>query len=102
MGAKKARSPKFDDISATWLSHGDPVGFPPHPRGWFSIIVYHYLLYGAFRLAINRSVKIIPLPDATTGSWWITSQNGILNTKKPGPVIVFAIFRRPGCLKETL
>ncbi len=28
------------DISATRLSQGDPVGFPPHPRGWFSIIVY--------------------------------------------------------------
>jgi hypothetical protein len=31
-----------DDISATRLSHGDPVGFPPHPRGWFSIVVYQY------------------------------------------------------------
>src|SRR3546814_9416335 len=28
------------DISATRLSRGDPVGFPPHPRGWFSIVVY--------------------------------------------------------------
>ncbi len=28
------------DISATRLSQGDPGGFPPHPREWFSIIVY--------------------------------------------------------------
>ena len=26
--------------SATRLSQGDPMGFPPHPRGWFSIVVY--------------------------------------------------------------
>jgi len=31
------------DISATRLSSGDPIGFPPHPRGWFSIIVYQYV-----------------------------------------------------------
>jgi len=32
--------------SATRLSHGDPLGFPPHPRGWFSIIVYQvYSVY---------------------------------------------------------
>jgi hypothetical protein len=31
------------DISATRLSTGDPGGFPSHPRGWFSIIVYHSL-----------------------------------------------------------
>jgi hypothetical protein len=28
------------DISATRLSSGDPIGFPPHPHGWLSIIVY--------------------------------------------------------------
>ena len=27
------------DISATRLSTGDPVGFPPHLHRWFSIIV---------------------------------------------------------------
>jgi hypothetical protein len=32
------------DISATWLSRGDPVGFPSHPRGWFSIVVYLYVV----------------------------------------------------------
>jgi len=31
------------DISATRLSAWDPGGFPSHPRGWFSIIVYHSL-----------------------------------------------------------
>jgi hypothetical protein len=34
----------WSDISATRLSQGDPLGFPSHPRGWFSIIVYRYLL----------------------------------------------------------
>jgi len=29
-----------EDISATRLSLGDPVGFPSHSREWFSIIVY--------------------------------------------------------------
>ena len=28
------------DISATRLSLRDPLGFPSHPHGWFSIIVY--------------------------------------------------------------
>jgi len=28
------------DISATRLSSGDPVGFPPHLHRWLSIIVY--------------------------------------------------------------
>jgi hypothetical protein len=32
----------MDDISATRLSRRDPVGFPPHPHGWLSIIVYQY------------------------------------------------------------
>jgi len=31
------------DISATRLSRGRPVGFPSHPRGWFSIVVYPLL-----------------------------------------------------------
>jgi hypothetical protein len=37
---KKPDASISKDISATRLSHGDPVGFPPHPRGWFSIVVY--------------------------------------------------------------
>jgi hypothetical protein len=37
---KKTRELKSHDISASWLSHGDPVGFPPHPRGWFSFVLY--------------------------------------------------------------
>jgi hypothetical protein len=28
------------DISAARLSRRDPGGFPPHPRGWLSIVVY--------------------------------------------------------------
>ena len=38
---KKAGAEYRCDISATRLSLGDPIGFPPHPHGWFSIIVYH-------------------------------------------------------------
>jgi len=38
---RKSRVAEYPgDISATRLSHGDPVGFPPHSREWFSIIVY--------------------------------------------------------------
>jgi len=39
---KTAKSPISisQEISATRLSQGDPIGFPSHPRGWFSIIVY--------------------------------------------------------------
>jgi len=44
-GRKKTGSPKSRDISATRLSPGDPIGFPPHSREWFSIIVYHHLIY---------------------------------------------------------
>jgi len=44
-GRKKAGLPKSRDISATRLSSGDPMGFPPHPREWFSIIVYRQLKF---------------------------------------------------------
>jgi hypothetical protein len=37
---KKSRGGISKDISATRLSRRDPVGFPSHPCGWFSIIVY--------------------------------------------------------------
>jgi hypothetical protein len=37
---KKPGASISKDISATRLSQGDPEGFPPHPRGWLSIIVY--------------------------------------------------------------
>jgi hypothetical protein len=38
---RKSRVAEYPgDISATRLSQGDPVGFPPHSREWFSIIVY--------------------------------------------------------------
>lgn len=37
----KKPGPTSLDISATRLSHRDPVGFPPHPREWLSIIEYH-------------------------------------------------------------
>ena len=46
------------DISATRLSLGDPVGFPPHPRGWLSIIVY-LVLY----LELFSSIIILYRPD---------------------------------------
>jgi hypothetical protein len=39
-GKKKAGAEYPLDSSATRLSRGDPVGFPSHPCGWFSIIVY--------------------------------------------------------------
>jgi hypothetical protein len=38
---KKSRVAEILDISATRLSLGDPIGFPPHPHEWFSILVYH-------------------------------------------------------------
>ena len=34
------------DISAARLSQRDPEGFPPHPRGWLSIVVYLYCTTG--------------------------------------------------------
>ena len=40
---KKAGTEYLIDTSATRLSRGDPLGFPPHPREWLSIIV-HLLL----------------------------------------------------------
>jgi hypothetical protein len=39
-GRKKAGAEYPLDSSATRLSTGDPVGFPSHPCGRFSIIVY--------------------------------------------------------------
>ncbi len=49
-GRKKAGAEYPVDSSATRLSRGDPVGFPSHPCGWFSIIGY---------LLLNFSVRII-------------------------------------------
>jgi len=41
----KKTGPEYQyDISATRLSARDPLGFPPHPHGWLSIIVYRYIL----------------------------------------------------------
>ena len=46
-GQKKAGLPQYrSDISATRLSLRDPIGFPPHPRGWLSSIVYRCSVYG--------------------------------------------------------
>ena len=42
---------KKSRVANIWRYFGDPavsgrpVGFPPHPRGWFSIIVYQVCWY---------------------------------------------------------
>jgi hypothetical protein len=41
---KKPGTEYQQDISATRLSLGDPLGFPPHSREWFSIIDYLYIM----------------------------------------------------------
>ena len=97
MGAKKAGMPKSRDISASRLSHGDPIGFPPHPREWFSIIVYHYLIYTVFRFVQPAGINVCYNRFMMSHLLW-----PVVNTKKPGHRIVCAIFRRPGCLIETL
>ena len=43
----------WGDTSATRLSRGDPLGFPPHPRGWLSIIVHLHILIYRFFDAVN-------------------------------------------------
>jgi hypothetical protein len=53
---KKAGAEYPVDSSATRLSRGDPVGFPSHPCGWFSIIVYlgvAYLLLGKIQISCH-------------------------------------------------
>jgi len=45
---------KDHDISASRLSARDPVGFPPHPRGWFSIIVIAIYKYAVKLLPSNN------------------------------------------------
>jgi hypothetical protein len=94
MGAKKAGLPKSRDISATRLSHGDPIGFPPHPRGWFSIIVYHHLIYTAFRYVkpVGINVRL-----SRRYNWVVMGHLlfRILNTKKPGLRIVLRYFGDP-------
>jgi hypothetical protein len=53
---KKAGADLISD-SATRLSTGDPLGFPPHFRKWFSIIVQKVEI--TFFLAVNyRYVKV--------------------------------------------
>jgi hypothetical protein len=58
------------------------MGFPPHPRGWFSIIDYR-LGYG------DEFYVLFP----GRHSDWAQKSRG-LN--------IGMIFRRPGCLDETL
>jgi hypothetical protein len=40
IATQKNRDAEQDDSSASWLSPGDPMGCPSHPRGWFSIVDY--------------------------------------------------------------
>jgi hypothetical protein len=89
------------DISATRLSQGDPIGFPSHPRGWFSIIVYlmlafvwriHYH-YEIFNVNIFNSGVVtatIPSPSKETamsgpgaGDFGATCRGGIYLSDKP-------------------
>jgi hypothetical protein len=53
------------DSSATRLSRGDPVGFPPHPCEWFSIIVYlpfiRYFARSRFRTSSLVMLNILKL-----------------------------------------
>jgi len=83
MGTKKTGPPKSRDISATRLSSGDPIGFPPHPREWFSIIVYHHLVYTAVRWK-NRAAYTLVWADPWSGSFWITSLAGFSTQKSRG------------------
>jgi hypothetical protein len=60
-GNKKSRIARYLEIdsSATRLSHGDPVGFPSHPRGWFSSIAIETVkLYGPTLTHGNSPVKV--------------------------------------------
>jgi len=50
---KPGRACIFADISATRLSQRDPVGFPSHPHGWFSIVVYAAML-------LKNKAQIVP------------------------------------------
>jgi len=54
---KNSRDRISSDISATRLSQRDPLGFPPHPHGRFSIIVY--LLLAQFNIAAADHSKDI-------------------------------------------
>jgi hypothetical protein len=58
-GKKKAGAEYPLDSSATRLSRGDPVGFPSHPCGWFSIIVYLRL---NFFFKFQRSFRFLTCP----------------------------------------
>jgi len=56
-GNKKAGAIIPVGISATRLSQGDPIGFPSHPRRWFSIFVYLFLFQ--FMLAVSLELNIL-------------------------------------------
>jgi len=67
---QKSQAAECSDISATWLSRGDPIGFPSHPHGWFSIIVYCRLSYGPLQ-HLKRLVSISSMPTY----FWILLQH---------------------------
>jgi hypothetical protein len=57
---KKTGRGNIRDISATRLSLRDPIGFPPHPRGWLSIIVYHLCL---LQLRVKHNHEKMSTPE---------------------------------------
>jgi len=77
-GAKKAGSPISVDISATRLSQGDPIGFPSHPCGWFSIFVYQIVPF----INAQFKPKLASLHEALAGG---VSQTITLQKRKPFP-----------------
>ncbi len=60
--AKKKPGPNITiDISATRLSLRDPIGFPPHPHGWFSIVVYlqnFFNYYSSLMPTIHHPISV--------------------------------------------
>jgi len=96
-GRKKTGLPKSRDISATRLSLEDPIGFPPHPREWFSIIVYHYLIYAACSSKIADGINFVQV-DARIWSWCFTSSTGFGTQKSRGFVSSVRYFGDPAVL----
>jgi hypothetical protein len=68
------------------------VGFPPHPRGWLSIVVYQL---------VNDSFRDFSRVMANSASRCLLSSPPSLN-KNSRATGISMIFRQPGCLKETL
>ena len=83
-GRKKTGASNLStDISASRLSQRDPLGFPPHPREWLSIIVYQTsIMFYLEALILQDKIKSQSYYSSLHGLTRPCMRTGFINTRK--------------------